>query len=150
MAKESINKQASRLEKKIRELAELLTMRKIDWTNHIDSNKVIIEFLKRKNAKSYFTFDFEKREAVGNRLYTFVIKVTAGNNVGEMFFEILNNGQVLTNYISGKSSMYLFFQFPEKVFDRIYHLSDTSVETLLANLTTEIKEQNTVVGLLSK
>jgi hypothetical protein len=150
MVEEITDEQVSLLEEKLEKLAELLTLRKIDWTHYAGARQHTFTLLSEaltKDRKSYFTFIFQKIPPKGNKVATFVINVETRRNIGGIFFNILSDSTINCNYSYDNFSEGSDFEYPKIILDRI---NDPNIKIVFRNLDIEIKHQKEIIELLSK
>lgn len=150
MVEEITDEQVSLLEEKLEKLAELLTLRKIDWTHYSSVGIHTISLLNKSldtNLKSYFAFELQKLALNKDEKISFVINVFASRNIGGMFFTILTSGQIKCYYSNDKFCEGSDFELPSDIMDRF---AVPKIEFILEKLDDEIELQKQIISLLSK
>lgn len=148
MAEEITDEQIFQLEEKLKQLAQILTRRKIDWTHFYTNNSEIIELYSKQSHSSYFRFSVEKQEPNKNYAHIFTIKVETYKNIGGIFFYISKTG-FDCKYWSDNGELSAF-TLPNIIVKRVMISTLFNFDKLSNYLDREFLEQQKIVHLLSK
>jgi hypothetical protein len=145
MTEEITDKQISQLEEKLTKLAELLTLRKIDWTP-FDNNTKVIELLEKGTISTHFSFEVQNLLLPENQGCVLAVQVISYHSVGSIIFNIYKRRKIEGRCDYDKNIPINFF-LPKKI---NYITCIFDMRNLLECLDTEISEQEKIISLLSK